>query len=80
MLENPESDLASICEEAKASNAPNREGGQVPALTCLLKARQSIAALFTAPVVVSFTGVETGKVEALVRLARDTDPPVITGG
>ncbi len=84
-----------VCAEAKEANSPTRQGGQVTALKCLLLAKQQLAALFAPAgegaeaegaaeaarrkVVVSFLGVETGKVEALVRAVRDDEPTFASG-
>jgi hypothetical protein len=79
-MEDPSDDLHAICAATLSATKGGSNGSEgVSALTALLRARQQVARLFTAPVVVSFLGVESGKVEMLVRVARDTDAPIITG-
>uniref|UniRef100_A0A7S0RDT8 Uncharacterized protein n=1 Tax=Chlamydomonas leiostraca TaxID=1034604 RepID=A0A7S0RDT8_9CHLO len=75
----PQSKLDDVCAAAIADNSSTRKDGALPALTALLRARQAFKDLFPGmPVVVTFAGVDNGRVEAIVKAERP-GAPFVTG-
>lgn len=57
-----------------------RPSSQLPTLTCLLRARADLAAVFgTTPVVIAFDGVETGRIEVVAKAPKPSDPAFVSG-
>lgn len=65
--------------EAVAATAVADSQGGVAALNCYLRARAAFEKLFKIPVAVSFSGVENGKVEALVKAVKAGDRAWLSG-
>jgi hypothetical protein len=78
-------DAAKTATGTENDDKPKEEAESSPSsdssLPIYLKARAQLAALFPEPsqVVVSFTGVESGRVEVLVRARRAADPAFVSG-
>ncbi|GLI59093.1 hypothetical protein VaNZ11_000782 [Volvox africanus] len=67
--------LSAICLQASDEGKKGADG-----MTTLLRTRQRVMELLSGhKVAVSFSGVETGRVEMLVKAVKATDPPFVSG-
>jgi hypothetical protein len=76
-----EADSSEQKADEEGQEKPKQEKGDNSLTTSYLKLRSQLAAKFANPdqIVVDFSGIESGRVEALVRSRRAADPAFVSG-